>query len=96
MNNRDRIMMILIGLFLTKKWSDRCHRQASEQQIFKWAPIEDESDVLFREVNNKTDDVVIKRIAAAYKQRILQNRAALEREQMLDAYNYLNNKNHQA
>jgi len=54
----------------------------------------DESNVNFRNVNNMTDEQVNHSIVAKFKKEILEARAIKERAAMLDAYNYLNGRNH--
>ena len=53
----------------------------------------DESDIRFRELTNKTDGAVKREHAMRYCAQIKEMRAVKEREMALDAYNYLNKKN---
>jgi len=53
----------------------------------------DESDITYRETGNKTDGAVKREHAMKYAEKIKKMRAVKEREQALDAYNYLNGKN---
>jgi hypothetical protein len=54
----------------------------------------DESDIKFREGNNMADTAVRRDKTIAFAKRIKEERAKKEREAMLDAYNYLNKKEH--
>jgi len=56
----------------------------------------DESSVEFRKTSNMTDRQVNISKLEKFKEEILAARAAKEREAMLDAYNYLNGRTHQA
>jgi len=52
----------------------------------------DESDVEYRESYNKTDAAVKREKILKFAAKIRVARAQKEREMMLDAYNFLNNK----
>ena len=53
---------------------------------------DDETDIAYREVTNKTDAAVKRQRALAYRDKIHAMRAEKERELQLDAFNYLNGK----
>ena len=54
---------------------------------------DDETDIAYREVTNKTDGAVRRKLGLAYREKILKMRADKERAMQLDAFNYLNGKN---
>ena len=54
----------------------------------------DESDIEFREVHNMADNAVRREKMMDFAKQIKKMRAVEERKAMLDAYNYLNKKNH--
>ena len=54
----------------------------------------DESDISWRELSNQSDEAVRREKMIKFAIKIKAERAKQEREAMLDAYNYLNGKDH--
>ena len=92
-NHRDYVAMAMIGSFvgssLMSSWTKKDVNEHWNQHVFT----DDESDIAFREVTNKTDGAVKRKLILAYREKILSMRAEKERQAQLDAFNYLNGKN---
>jgi len=89
---RDYFAVMCIGKFGYNKYLNYIADQGDEEFIMTRVYTHDESDIAFREASNMTDAAVRRDKTIAFAKRIKEERAKKEREAMLDAYNYLNNK----
>ena len=92
---RDLFATILIANWIGGKYNSYCSEKRDYENVTCRVYTHDESDINFREKTNMADHVVRREKAMAFAAMIKQERAKKERVMMLDAYNYLNNKNHQ-
>ena len=92
MNYRDMLAVTLIGSYGVAKLAEPWARGKDNEQVFQHIYTDDESDVDFRNTNNKTDAAVRVKKVKEFRARIEAIRAEKERAAQLDAYNYLNSK----
>ena len=93
MRYRDAVCGVIIGKFAFGKYL--CWRgESTDNHHFTRIYTHDESDIVFREQHNMHDSAVRVAKTLEFSKRIKLERAKRERELMLDAFNYLNNKNH--
>ena len=93
MNYRDYVAVSIIGSYAVGKTFQAIAEKDDTVWTMQHVYTEDESDVAFKEVTNKTDGAVKRKLALAYCDKIKMMRAERERAAQLDAYNYLNGKN---
>ena len=91
---RDYFAVMCIGKFAYNKFVNHYAEQADNEYVMTRVYTHDESDIKFRESNNMADQAVRRDKTIAFAKRIKEERAKKEREAMLDAYNYLNKKEH--
>ena len=94
-NYRDAIGIGIISSFFVSKFLTYNAHNADNQWVLTRVYTDDESDVRSRERDNKMDGAVKRERMIAFAKEIREARAKREREMQLDAYNYLNGKNHQ-
>ena len=94
MRYRELIGGIVISKWILCKWIDKNAIETDDSFVMVQQYTHDESDIAFREPNNMTDSAVRRQKKLEFSNRIKTERAKQEREMMLDAYNYLNHKNH--
>ena len=91
-NYRDWTAVTLIGSYAVGTgitwWTQKKDNEFVCTHIFT----DDESDIYFRDVRNKTDSAVRVKLIKAYNEKIKMMRAEKERAAQLDAFNYLNGK----
>ena len=92
MNYRDIIAVTMIGSFAIGQMTSYLEKSRTNEGTFQHIYTEDESDISYRNTNNKTDSAVRASKAKAYRAKIEEARAKNEREAQLDAYNYLNGR----
>lgn len=95
-NYRDALSVALIGSFFTSKFLNYVGKQSDNYWALQKVYTDDESDIYYREQMNKTDGAVKRDKTLWLAEKIKHNRANRERELMLDAFNYLNQKEHKA
>ena len=95
MNYRDMVAVIMIGSFGVSQFTNYLEKSRTNEGTFQHIYTEDESDIAYRNTNNKTDSAVRCHKVKAYRKKIEEARAKNEREAQLDAYNYLNGREHQ-
>ena|SRR6056300_534138 len=93
-NHRDYIAGIMVVSYVGAKWTTSVTKKSDNLWAMQHVYTHDESDITFREESNMTDGAVKREKAIQYAAKIKQLRAEREREAALDAYNYLNGKNH--
>ena len=91
-NYRDYIAMTLIGGYAFGTWMQWVTATKDNEFVLQHVYTDDESDMYFREVQNKTDGAMKRKLSMAYAAKIRQMRADKEREAQLDAFNHLNGK----
>ena len=92
-NHRDYIAMTLISSFFFSQFIDAVTKRDDSDFVMQHIYTDDESDIAYREVTNKTDGAVKRKLTMAYVDKIKTMRAENERVAQLDAYNYLNGTN---
>lgn len=92
-NHRDYFAMTMIGCFAFSSYLQYVASKKDNEFVMQHVYTEDESDMNFRDVTNKTDGAVKRKLTLAYADKIRQMRAERERAAQLDAYNYLNGTN---
>ena len=92
MNYRDYIAMGIIGGFAVGKGFQHMAEKQDNEWVRQHVYTDDESDIMYKEVTNKTDGAMKRRLAIAYSEKIKTMRAEKERAAQLDAFNYLNGK----
>ena len=92
MRYRDYFAVICIGKFTFNKYISYMSDSSDDSFVMTRVYTHDESDIAFREPNNMTDGAVRRDKIISFAKKIKEERAKKEREAMLDAYNYLNNK----
>ena len=92
-NHRDYFAMVMIGCYGFSSYlqwvTENRDNEFSMQHIYT----DDESDINYRNVTNKTDGAMKRKLTLAYAEKIRQMRAEKERVAQLDAFNYLNGTN---
>ena len=91
---RDTFAALIIVNFASNKWNNY-HAEQSDNHVMTQLYIHDESDIAFKDVGNMHDGAVRRTKAIEFANRVKLERAKQERELMLDAFNYLNNKTHE-
>ena len=94
MNYRDAIGVGIITSFFASKFLTYNSKKADDEFTMVRVYTDDETDVHYRDVNNKSDNAVKREKIAKFAKQIREARAKRERELQLDAYNYLNGKSH--
>jgi hypothetical protein len=94
MNYRDAIGVSIIASFFASKLLRYVTTKSDNEWTLTQVYTDDETDVHYRDVNNKSDAAVKREIITKFAKQVRDARAAREREMQLDAYNYLNGKNH--
>ena len=79
-NYRDYLAMTMIGCYGFGTWMNWIAANNDNEFIMTRIYTDDESDIYFREVNNKTDGAVKRNLALAYAAKIHKMRADKERE----------------
>ena len=91
---RDIIAAIVITKYTGTQFLDWIAKSMDSADIMTRVYTHDESDIEFREPHNMVDSAVRRTKTIEFAKRIREERAKKERELMLDAFNYLNKKNH--
>ena len=94
MNYRDAIGVAIITSFFGSKFLTYNSKQADKEWTNVRVYTDDETDVHYRDVDNKTDAAVKREKIVKFAKQIREARAKREREMQLEAFNYLNGKNH--
>ena len=95
-NYRDAISIGIIASFFSSKFLIYNSKKSDNDWTMTRLYTEDETDVAYRDVTNKTDSAVKRDKINRFTWQVKEARAKREREMQLDAYNYLNGKNHVA
>jgi len=82
--------MTIIASYGFGTWLQWLSRSNDNSYVMQHIYTDDESDISFRDTNNKTDGAMKRKYALAYAAKINQMRADKERAAQLDAFNYLN------
>ena len=85
--------MGMIGMFIVGKAITYEQTNRDNEFVMQHIYTDDESDVTYRNITNKTDGAVKRKIVTEYCDKIKQMRADKERAAQLDAFNYLDDKN---
>jgi hypothetical protein len=93
-NYRDAIAVGIIGSFFSAKFLNYVSQSGDNEFMRCRLYTNDETDIEYREAHNKTDAAVRREKVMRFAKEIKAARAEKEREQQLDAYNFLNGKNH--
>jgi hypothetical protein len=96
MNYRDAIAVGIITSFFGSKFLTYNSKKVENEWTLNRVYTDDETDVHYRDVNNKSDAAVKRERIVKFTKEIREARAQRERQLQLEAYNYLNHKNHQA
>ena len=92
MNYRDYAAVGLITSYgVGTVWQQQAEKTDNDW-VMQHVYTDDETDIAFRDVGNKTDGAVKRKLALQYRDKIHKMRADKERELQLDAFNYLNGK----
>ena len=91
-NYRDWTAMGMIASYVIAHGMAYQSHKRDAEFVLTHIYTDDESDIYYRDVKNKTDSAVRVKIIKAYAEKIKQMRAEKEREAQLDAFNYLNGK----
>ena len=94
MRYRDIVATTAIGIWAVGKYVTYRADKTDAEFVMTRMYTHDETDIEFGEVHNMTDGAVRRTKMIEFSNKIKMDRARKEREMMLDAYNYLNNKNH--
>ncbi len=94
MNYRDAIGVGIITSYFGSKFLTYNSRKSENDWTLTRLYTEDETDVHYRDVTNKTDASVKRDKITRFARDMKATRAQKEREMQLDAYNYLFGKNH--
>jgi hypothetical protein len=78
-NHRDYVAMTIIGSYGVGQWFQWVTQTADNDFIMQHIYTDDESDIAYREVNNKTDGAVRRKLTLAYADKIKVLRAEKER-----------------
>ena len=92
-NHRDMIAMTMISMWGFAKFVNYVAETDDSEFVMQHVFTDDESDVSYRQITNKTDGAVKRKLTIAYADKIRAMRAEKERAAQLDAFNYLNGKN---
>jgi len=92
-NYRDMLAVTIIGSYVVGHHLRSVAQSQDNNWLKQHVYIHDESDIAYREQTNRTDGAVKREHAIKYAAKIKNMRAEREREQALDAFNYLNGKN---
>ena len=93
-NYRDAIGVGIISSFFVSKFLTYVSHQSDDEWVMTRVYTNDETDVSFRELTNKADGAVKRERMIAFAREVRAARAQREREMQLDAFNFLNGKNH--
>lgn len=93
-NYRDYIAASIVISYVGSKYMKKVTTANDNAWVMQHVYTHDESDIVFQEETNMTDGAVKRDKALKYAAKIRQLRAEREREAALDAYNYLNGKDH--
>ena len=91
-NYRDWTAMTMIGSYVIATGMSYVSVSRDNEFVCQHVYTDDESDIFFRDVRNKTDSAVKVKLIKEYAEKIRQMRAEKERAAQLDAFNYLNGK----
>lgn len=94
MNYRDAIGVGIITSYFGSKFLTYNSRKSENDWTLTRLYTEDETDVHYRDVTNKTDAAVKRDKITRFARDMKAVRAQKEREMQVDAYNYLFGKNH--
>jgi hypothetical protein len=92
-SHRDMLAMTIIGTYICGAHFRRIGTNDDSAWVMQRVYTHDESDIQYREKTNRTDGAIKREHAMKYAEKIKKMRADKERENALDAYNYLNGKN---
>jgi hypothetical protein len=84
----------IISSYFASKFLTYNSKNADNQWTLTRIYTDDETDIKFRERENKSEAAVKREKIIRFAKEIKDARAQREREMQLDAYNYLNGKNH--
>lgn len=93
-NYRDVIGIGIITSFFASKFLMYNSKRSDNEWTLTRVYTDDETDIEYREMTNKTDSAVKREKIMRFAKQIREARAQRERELQLDAYNFLNGKNH--
>ena len=85
--------MTIISSYFFGNFLQWVSRKNDNEYVMQHVYTDDESDISFRDTNNKTDGAMKRKITLAYAAKVKQMRADKERAAQLDAFNYLNGTN---
>ena len=91
---RDIFATLLIGKWALGKYISHNAERSDSSFVNTRLYTHDESDIEFREQHNMADHAVRRSKMIEFADNIKRQRANEERRLMLDAYNYLNKRNH--
>ena len=94
MNYRDAIGVGIITSYFGSKFLTYNSRKSENDWTLTRVYTDDETDVHYRDTNNKADSAVKRDKIAKFAKEIRAQRILKEREMQVDAYNYLFGKNH--
>jgi len=92
-NYRDYIAMTMIGCYFGSYFLTTISKSRDNEFVMQHIYTDDESDISFRDVTNKTDGAMKRKITVAYAAKVNQMRAEKERAAQLDAFNFLHGTN---
>lgn len=92
-NHRDYFSMVMIGCFGFSTFLQYTTKSRDNEYVMQHIYTDDESDITYRNVGNKTDGAMKRKLTLAYAEKIRKMRAEKERAAQLDAFNYLNGSN---
>ncbi len=90
-NNRDFVAVTIVGTYAFGKVFGHISKTDDNNWTNQRVYTHDETDIRYREQNNRTDGAVKREHALKYAEKIKKMRAEQERVAALDAFNYLNN-----
>ena len=94
-NYRDVLSVGIITSFFASKFLTYNSKTADNQWTLTRVYTDDETDVKYKERDNKTDAAVKRQKLVRFAREMKEARVNREREMQLDAYNFLNGKSHQ-
>ena len=94
MNYRDAIGVGIITSYFGSKFLTYNSRKSDNDWTLTRVYTDDETDVHYRDVTNKTDSAVKREKIMKFTRQMKEARAEKERQMQLEAYNYLFGKNH--
>ena len=84
--------MTMITSYVVAQGMAAWANKKEQEYVSTYIYTDDESDIYYRDVKNKTDSAVRVKIIKEHVEKVKQMRAEKERAAQLDAFNYLNGK----